>query len=102
MSGSSVRKLTFGGGLTPKSAESTDEGILYLDANRIQNDVRSGISYELDMSDGYGEFYEEIASITDAAKPNEGMLAFNTKQGATIYFLPGEFVDVRLKEEVAA
>jgi len=97
INGSAVRHLAFGGGLTPKS-ETPDDGNLYILAGSIQEDISTGVVYELDITDGYGEEFDEISSITDAAKPNDGMLAFSTKGGTTIFFLPEEYVDVRLKQ----
>jgi len=104
INGNAVRKLSFGAGLTPKNMVIQNGGNsadLYLAASSIQSDIESGSVYELDMTDGYGEEFDEIISISDAEKPNEGMLAFNTSRGATIYFSPEEFVDIRVKDSPA-
>jgi hypothetical protein len=103
LSGSAVRKLTFGSGLTPKQetlksavVSNTEDQNLYLSAASIQNEIVKGIAYELDLTDGYGEEFDTLQSVEEAGKPNEGLLAFTTVGGVTMYFSPEEFVDVRL------
>jgi hypothetical protein len=107
LNASAVRTKAFGKGLVPKiqtdsKMVNNDSLDLYLSASSIKEDIDNGATYELDITDGYGEEFEDIDSITEAGKPNEGLLAFNTKNGITIYFSPDEFVDVRAKESAVA
>ena len=91
-----VQQMAFGTGLVPKTASMQSGEGLYLLAKELQDDLRNGNVYELDITDGYGEEFDEIVAVSEAERPNDGMLAFSTKGGTTIFFLPNEYVDVRL------
>lgn len=107
MSAADRQRATFGNVVlnsAPKPSHSANvvaapEDTLFLPANEVALDVSDGVKYDLDISDGYGEAFDEIVQIEKAGKPNEGMLAFTTSKGVTIYFSPDESVDVRIKQD---
>lgn len=110
ISGSVVQRLTFGTTIAPKQAPSSALGMntadygdaIPLAASTIYEDFNNGVGFELDITDGYGEIFEKIDSITPATRPNEGLLAITTVSGVTIYYAPNEIVDVKVADSTDA